>query len=146
MNTKQQDFYQGLRKKIDDFVKSEKGIHYKWKDFLLLAPDFFHLLVRLSLDNRVKMRDKAVLGIAIAYFFSPIDLIPEVFLGPVGLIDDLAVGAFALNRILKNTDASIVREHWAGDDDILEKTQEIIKKADEMLGSGLVEKIKRMMG
>jgi uncharacterized membrane protein YkvA (DUF1232 family) len=146
MNTKQEDFYQSMRSRIDNFVKSDKGKNYKWKDFLMLVPDMFHLLVKLSLDKRVNKQDKAILAIAVAYFFSPLDLIPEIFLGPIGFVDDLAVAAFAINRILKNTPPGVVEEHWAGEDDILLKTREIIAKSDEMLGSGLVERIKRMMG
>ena len=146
MDQKQQDFYQSLRDKVNKFVESKKGRGYKWKEYLLLVPDMFHLLVKLTLDRRVDVKSKAILGIAIAYFFAPIDLIPELFLGPLGLIDDLAVAAFALNKIMASTDPAIIRGHWAGEDDILEKTQEIIQKADEMMGSGLVRKIKNMMG
>lgn len=37
------------------------------------------------------------------YIISPVDLLPEMFLGPIGLIDDLAVGIGAWN-IMKGGD------------------------------------------
>ncbi|MBC8344560.1 MAG: DUF1232 domain-containing protein [Bacteroidetes bacterium] len=145
MDEQKQDFYQAMRKNIGDFLKSDKSREYKWREYLLLVPDMFHLLIRLSLDKRVNVKDKAILGIAIAYFVSPIDLIPEFFLGPLGYIDDLAVAAYALNKILSSTDSAVINEHWAGEEDIFIKTKEIIQKADDMLGSGLVNKIKKMV-
>lgn len=145
MNQNQQDFYQAMRKGIDGFLKSDKAENYKWTSYLLLVPDFFHLLIKLSLDPRVSIKDKALLGVAIAYFFSPLDLIPEALMGPIGLIDDLAVAAYALNRILSNAGEELIREHWAGDEDVIVKIKEVVSKADEMLGSGIVAKIKKMM-
>lgn len=35
-----------------------------------------------------KLRDKLIIIIGLIYIFSPIDLIPEVVLGPLGLLDD----------------------------------------------------------
>jgi uncharacterized membrane protein YkvA (DUF1232 family) len=145
MDQKQQDFYLSLRNNITTFLNSDKGKNYKWAEYLLLVPDFFHLLVKLSLDRRIGVKEKAILGIAIAYFISPVDLLPEIILGPVGLIDDLAIAAFALNKIIGKADVSIVLEHWAGKDDLLVKINEIIQKADDMLGSGLVRKIKKIL-
>jgi uncharacterized membrane protein YkvA (DUF1232 family) len=145
MDQKQQDFYLSLRNNITTFLNSDKGKNYKWAEYLLLVPDFFHLLVKQSLDRRIGVKEKAILGIAIAYFISPVDLLPEIILGPVGLIDDLAIAAFALNKIIGKADVSIVLEHWAGKDDLLVKINEIIQKADDMLGSGLVRKIKKIL-
>lgn len=34
------------------------------------------------------LREKAVIILGLVYAFSPIDLIPEVILGPLGLLDD----------------------------------------------------------
>ena len=35
-----------------------------------------------------------ILGIVVLYVVSPIDLLPEAFLGPIGFIDDIAVMLF----------------------------------------------------
>ncbi|MGI9526425.1 MAG: YkvA family protein [Weeksellaceae bacterium] len=43
-----------------------------------------------------------LLGVgALIYVLSPLDFIPEVALGPLGLLDDIAILAFAANSINK---------------------------------------------
>ena len=43
-----------------------------------------------------------ILGVgAILYVLSPLDFIPEIALGPLGLVDDIAILAFAVNSIDK---------------------------------------------
>ncbi|EQB20914.1 hypothetical protein UNSWDHB_1753 [Dehalobacter sp. UNSWDHB] len=139
------DFYQSLRKKIKDYFTSEEGKKNKYAEYILIAPDLFHLLCKLTIDKEVNVDDKAKLAIAIAYFVSPIDLIPELFVGPVGFVDDISVAAYVLNTIINNTNPEVVRRHWAGEGDILIKVQEIIKVADNMVGTGLWKKIKEML-
>lgn len=138
------DFYQNLREKVRAYFLSDEGKSNKFAEYILLAPDLFHLLCKLTLDKDVKVEDKAKLAIAIAYFVSPIDLIPEGLVGPVGYADDIAVAAYVLNSIINNTEPEVVAKHWAGEGDILVRVQEIIKLADEMIGSGAWIKIKGM--
>ena len=38
--------------------------------------------------------------ICLAYMISPIDIAPELFLGPLGIADDLGVAAFALYNLM----------------------------------------------
>jgi uncharacterized membrane protein YkvA (DUF1232 family) len=93
-------------------------------------------------DKRGINTDKAKLAGAIAYFVSPVDLIPEALTGPLGYTDDVAVAAFVLNGIINNSDEEIVREHWAGEEDVLNVIQRILEVADNMIGSGLWKKLK----
>jgi uncharacterized membrane protein YkvA (DUF1232 family) len=144
MRNDHDDFYQSLRKKIKDYFTSEEGKTNKYAEYILIAPDLFYLLCKLTVDKEVNVDDKAKLAIAIAYFVSPIDLIPEAFLGPVGFVDDISVAAYVLNSIINNTNPEVVRRHWAGEGDILIKIQEIIKIADNMVGTGFWKKIKGM--
>jgi hypothetical protein len=60
-------------------------------------------------------------------------------------VDDIALAAFVLNSVVNTTDQEIVREHWAGDGNVLELIQQIIKKADEMVGKGLWAKLKGLV-
>ena len=140
------DFYQKLRIKIKTWLESDKGKQNKWAEYLMFAPDLFHLLCKLSLDPEVPTKEKAKLATAIAYFISPVDLLPEAFTGPVGYVDDIALAAYVLNSIINNTGEEIVVKHWAGDRDVLNVIQQILKVADEMLGSGLWRKVKRIIG
>ena len=143
IDKKHDDFYVGLRKKINNWLK--KYPEYKWANFLLLAPDMFHLLVKLSLDKEVPVQEKAKLAVAIAYFISPVDIIPELITGPVGYIDDVALAAYVLNSIINKTSPEIVKKHWTGEEDILLQIQEILKKADQMIGSGFWKKLRKMV-
>ena len=146
MQDEHQDFYQTLRGKIHDWLESKEGHDHTWADFLLLAPDLFHLLCKLSVDPDVSSQDKTKLVVAIAYFISPIDLIPEAFLGPIGYVDDIALTAFVLNGLLNRTDPETIRRHWAGEEDVLEVIQKIIGVADQMVGSGIWKKLRGLGG
>jgi uncharacterized membrane protein YkvA (DUF1232 family) len=139
------DFYQELRKKIKIWLQSDEGKANKWQEYLLAAPDLFHLLCKLSIDKDVAVKDKAKLAGAIAYFVSPIDLVPEAIVGPVGYVDDISLAAYVINKIINNTDPEIVRKHWAGEGDVLVLVQRILAKADQMVGSGLWQKLKKMI-
>ena len=112
---------------------------------MLLAPDFFHLLCKVLLDRRVSAREKAKVGGAIAYFMSPLDVVPEGLLGPAGYVDDVALAAYVLNSVLESAGPEVLREHWAGDGDVLEQIRSVIKAADKLLGSGAWSKIKRLI-
>ncbi len=140
---KEMDFYRKLRIKIADWINSETGQKHKYADYILLVPDFFYLLVKLAMDKEVSLDNKAKLGMAIAYFISPIDLLPEAFLGPIGYLDDLAISAYVLNGIINNSSPEIVQKHWAGDGDVLQQIKGILSKTDQMIGSGLWQKIKK---
>jgi uncharacterized membrane protein YkvA (DUF1232 family) len=106
----------------------------------MFAPDLFHLLCKLVLDEQVLVADKARLAGAIVYFISPLDFIPEGLFGPLGYTDDIAVAAYVLNSIINHTDPEIVKKHWAGEGEVLDVIQRILVSADEMIGGGLWNK------
>lgn len=136
-----EDFYQALRARITAWLES-KGKGFKHARLLLLAPDLFHLLTRLALDRRIPASEKATLGAALAYFISPLDLLPEALLGPAGYVDDVALAAFVLSRLINAGHGAVAKELWAGDEDLLESVQRVLEVADEMVGSGLWERLK----
>ena len=141
MEEKQLDFYQKLREKIRKWIKSDKGKAHRWADYLLFAPDLFHLLCKLSIDPEVPAKEKAKLFAAIAYFISPVDCMPEAILGPIGYLDDIVVAAIVVNSLINNTGPEIVKRHWAGDEDVLIVIKHILEVADKMVGVGLLKKI-----
>ncbi len=143
MNEEQQDFYLKLRKRIYNYLQNHNS---KYADVLLLGPDMFHLLVKLTLDDRVPVDKKIKFGAVIAYFISPLDLLPEFLLGPIGYLDDIALTAYVLNDFVNNNDPQIVRELWAGDQDILSAIKNILSVSDKAVGSGLWAKIRRRFG
>jgi uncharacterized membrane protein YkvA (DUF1232 family) len=141
MDQKHQDFYLKLRKRINVYLAKNK--QQKYSDILLLAPDLFHLLVKLSLDKRIPSGKKAKFLGVIAYFISPVDLLPELILGPIGYLDDIALTAWVLNDYINDTDSTIVRELWAGDQDILTTIKNILTVSDQMIGKGLWKKLRK---
>ena len=145
MTSQNPDFYHDLRAKFKTWIHSDEGKNHKWSEYLLAAPDLFHLLCKLSIDKDVPIKEKAKLAGAIAYFVSPIDLIPEALVGPIGYVDDISLAAYVLNQIVNNTDPEVIKRHWAGEGDVLELIQRILEKADEMIGSGLWTKLKNMI-
>ncbi len=140
MDQKHQDFYKKIRSQINTYLQNK---HFKYGHLLLLAPDFFHLMVKLTLDPRVPKEKKVKLVAAIAYFISPLDFIPEAILGPIGYMDDLAIAAYVLNDFVNHGDLDILYEHWAGEGDVLAYIQNILTVADHYFGQGLWERIKQ---
>ena len=83
-------------------------------DILLLLPDLTVLLSRLLRDDRVPRGSKLIALIGVGYVFSPIDLVPAVIFGPLGLVDDLLVVTAALSGLLNRVHPDVVRSHWPG--------------------------------
>jgi uncharacterized membrane protein YkvA (DUF1232 family) len=142
MSEEQQDFYQKLRSGMRTWIDTKEGKNHRWAEYLMFAPDLFHLLCKLSLDKDVPAKEKAKLAGAIAYFLSPVDLIPEIVTGPVGYLDDIAIASYVINSIVTNSDADVVKKHWAGKEDVLEVIEAILKVADKMVGRRLWKKLR----
>ncbi|MCI0632922.1 MAG: DUF1232 domain-containing protein [Actinobacteria bacterium] len=70
-------------------------------------------------DRRVPRSSKLLLGFAVAWLISPIDLIPE-FIPILGPLDDAIVAALVLRHVLRRTDEDVLSEYWRGDTAILE--------------------------
>lgn len=143
MNKGQLDFYKKIRKDVKHWVNDNLDKDNKWVDYVLAAPDLFHLLCKLTTDSEIPSNKKIKLVAGIAYFISPIDLLPEMFLGPVGYLDDIAVAAFILNDLINEVDPQIVRKHWAGEQDVLILIKTILTNADKMIGSKMWQRIKK---
>ena len=62
MDSEQKDFYQKLRLQIKNWAEKQVGKETRWTEFILLAPDFFHLLCKLMMDKDVPMSKKAKLA------------------------------------------------------------------------------------
>jgi uncharacterized membrane protein YkvA (DUF1232 family) len=115
-------------------------------EVLLIAPDLFVLLSRLVVDGRVPLQAKAKIAAGIAYFISPLDMVPD-FLGPAGYLDDVVVAAWILHTLvseLNQLDPAILEEHWEGGESVLQRIAEIVDRAEEVLGQGLSFVVRRL--
>lgn len=139
-------FYDKLRKKVEEFLKKQTGDKSDAAaQYILLAPDLFVLFARLLQDKRVPIKPKAIAGIVVAYFLSPIDLMPEALLGPIGFIDDIVLAAYALSRIMNEVDKRILLEHWNGEADLLETVHDVLKKAEDLVDNKVLGTLKNML-
>ncbi len=141
---KHQDFYIKLREKVTAWYGDKTENMPEYANYILLVPDFFYLLVKLTLDDRVPAIEKAKFAGVLAYVFSPIDFLPEAVFGPLGYLDDLVLACYGLNLYInkqEEANQAVVSELWPGDQDVLTTIQSVLQKADKWIGSGVLEKL-----
>lgn len=109
-------------------------------DFIKEIPEFLKLMYRLVKDPRVSTADKAILGVAIAYIFSPVDFIPD-FIPFLGQVDDAYIVAIALQRMLNSAGGDIIKEHWEGSPGAIASLQNVIESALFFLPQNVVDKL-----
>lgn len=136
-------FYDRMRTGIRSYLDRKGKLAGKTGEYLLLVPDVFMLLWRLVTDSRVSSKNKMMLGSGLAYYFFPLDLMPEGFMGPIGYIDDLVFAVYLLNKMLADTDAAVLREHWSGSDDVLAMMQKVLGAADNLVGKEILGRLKK---
>lgn len=127
---KQLDFYQKLRVRVHNWLESKSSKLDSAGQFVLFAPDLFHLLTRLLLDSRIDNKSKAYVGAGVLYFMAPIDILPEILVGPGGFMDDVIVAVYVINTVLNRFPKEVVTEHWAGDEDLLKVLSKLANSGD----------------
>ena len=135
--------YDRLRARV---VKREFGEGSGLADLLLLLPDVAVLLARLARDPRVPVGAKAIAACAALYVVSPIDLVPEIFFGPVGVLDDLLVLAAALSRLVNYVHPDVLRHHWSGQGDVLDMIQTVTRRAESLIKHRIPATLRRFLG
>src|SRR5262245_1767140 len=135
LNPREQRLYDRLRTRVAQAPGpgQTSGIG----DLALLLPDFTVLLARLLRDPRVPRRAKLVALFGIGYVLSPIDLLPALLLGPLGLLDDLLVVTAALSRLINHVHPDVVRAAWPGRGDALDAIQRSAAWAEGLVGRKL---------
>ncbi|UCE86368.1 MAG: DUF1232 domain-containing protein [Deltaproteobacteria bacterium] len=117
LNPRERRLYDRLRAQV--IAPDREAARPGFRDLLLLLPDLAVLLMRLVRDERVPLAAKLVALAGVGYLLSPIDLFPEVLIGPLGLIDDLLVVGAALSSLMNQVHPDVVRAHWSGTGDAL---------------------------
>lgn len=134
LNPRERRVYDRLRGRLR---AREPGAGSGFRDMLLLLPDLTVLLARLVRDERVPRGAKLVALLGLGYVMSPIDLLPSLLLGPVGLVDDLLVVTAALSRLLNHVHPDIVRSHWSGQGDALDAIQRVTLWSESLFSGRL---------
>jgi len=138
LNPRERRLYDQLRARV---INARPGAALGFRDALLLLPDLTVLLFRLIRDSRVPISCKVIAVLGIGYALSPIDLIPSLLVGPIGLVDDLLVVSAALSKILNQVHPDVVRSHWSGQGDVLDA----VKRSSRWSASILLERIPRRL-
>ena len=85
-----------------------------------LLPNLLLLFKGLLRDPRVPRSSKTLIGFAVVWIASPIDLVPE-FIPVLGPLDDAVVAALVLRYVVRRTDRSVLDEHWRGNPAFLDR-------------------------
>lgn len=101
------------------------------KQLARAIPDLMALCRGLLGDPRVPLGSKLLLGGALVWLLSPIDLVPE-FIPVLGPLDDVIVVGLVLRHLIKRAGADVVQEHWRGD-------PRVLRTALRLAGAGLPE-------
>jgi len=144
MSHRDLDFYQALRSRLAAWLTDRHHV-LRHAQVVLLPPDLLHLIVRLVADKRVPPAQKAQLAVAAAYVLLPIDAIPEAFLGPAGFADDIAAVSHALGGLLAAGHGELAKEHWAGEEDLLELLHKVVQVADETNGLPVWKRVRYVL-
>ena len=100
---------------------------------LLLPLDTLHLGASLLFSSDTHWKTKLKALAALAYILSPLDLIPEFFLGVFGLAEDSALAFIMLHSIISSAEEAALVRHWAGDATGLERLRKLLPYASRVL-------------
>jgi uncharacterized membrane protein YkvA (DUF1232 family) len=115
------------------------------RDLLLLLPDLTVLLGRLMRDARVPRSAKFVAMLGIGYVLSPLDILPGLIFGPIGLVDDLLIVTATLSRILNDVHPDVVRSHWSGKGDVLDAVQRVTQWSEQLFTGRLKSALRSLV-
>lgn len=136
-------FYDRMRKKISLWAENKAGSTGETVvEYILLAPDFLMLLIRLMRDKRVSGRAKRLVAGGLAYYLLPFDFLPELLLGPIGFADDLVLAVLIINKLLQ-TEPEIVFSHWSGREDLLDTIRRTLLFGEKFLTKSVFSKVKK---
>lgn len=139
-------FYDRLRERVTRTVERRGG---RMADTtvraLLLVPDVFMLLVRLSLDREVPASARMMIGGALAYFVLPVDLMPEAIIGAGGYLDDLVLATAVLSQAFSGELEPYARKHWSGTENIRKVIQDVTYAAENLLGAKVYNRLRGLL-
>lgn len=135
--SKTEDSYSMGRRILEEKLP-EKAKRYK--EYIFLLPDIVSLIYRLLKDKRVSIKTKLIMSAAIAYITIPTNVIPNS-IPFIGVVDDIGVGFFALNKILKDIPLPIIVENWQGENDLLLVLKSGVEYLVNFTGARNVEKL-----
>lgn len=139
-------FYDRLRQRIERGLARKGGrLGERGAQVLLLAPDLFVLLLRLSLDREVPRRSRALVAGGLAYFVLPVDLLPELVVGFGGYLDDVVVAAAILSEAFGRDLRPWAARYWSGSRELHVVLQDLTGAVDALLGADLAGRLRSLL-
>jgi uncharacterized membrane protein YkvA (DUF1232 family) len=99
------------------------------RELAFLLPNLIRLFKGLAQDPRVPRSTKVLVVLGLAWFASPIDLLPE-FLPVVGPLDDAVVAWLILRRVVRTSGRDVLADHWHGSDELFARGLRALKLED----------------
>jgi len=84
---------------------------FGWLRLAYHFPNFCKLIWRLFLDRRVSVLPKALVVLAVVYFFVPLDLWFDWYPPGIGHIDDLLILGIAAKTFIRWVPREVLQEH-----------------------------------
>jgi uncharacterized membrane protein YkvA (DUF1232 family) len=131
------DLYSCIREKVSNKIPNK---YKSLSEYILMIPDIVVLFGRLMNDKRVDKKTKLLIGGAIAYLISPINLVFES-IPIIGEIDDISIIFFVLEKTVQDVPSNIISENWQGKNDILLKSKEGIRLIISIIGKNNIKHI-----
>lgn len=139
-------FYDRLRLRVTTHAERRAGRRARQAtEALLLAPDLFILLARMSLDRQVPKETRRILIGALAYFVMPVDLLPEGVIGPGGFLDDVVLASLVLSQALKSDLEPWAARYWNGSKKLRVVLGDVSEAAAQLLGRDLEGRLRRLL-
>lgn len=139
-------FYDRLRERTTRAAEAKTGRPGRGVlEVLLLAPDLFILLLRLSLDDRVPADARRLFIGALVYFVTPVDLLPEAILGAGGLLEDVVLAAAVSSMALGPTLEPLAESYWSGSRRLRVVLRDLSEGTYHLLGENLYLRLQRLL-
>lgn len=116
------------------------------REAVLTLPNVGKLIIRIMRDDRVPQGTKLFAAGMGVYLVSPIDLLPEAILGPLGKVDDLILAAYTLDRLVKVAGPQVVAEHWDGSTEAGEFVETILDVTSHLVPRPVRRLLERLGG
>lgn len=137
--------YDRLRLRLVSALERQGRLGRAVSDPLMLAPDLMVLLVRLCLDRDVSPASRQLIVGALAYFLTPVDLLPEAFLGVGGILDDVVLVSLVLSHSLDAELEPLAVKHWSGSQELRVVLADAAAAGAALLGFNVYERLKRLL-
>ena len=138
-----------LRERVLAWTEKNGGaVAKELMDIILTIPDLVALLVALARDPRIGYELKLKIALCVAYVISPLDLVPEILAGPLGLVDDAAAVWLLMASLAAEIPGDLIREHWKGRPDTLELLMQghALAVISSKLPTGIWQKLVSLFG